>query len=413
MNRKQFLKYGSLASASIMLPNTGFPELMSPSIQKAVRPLAITMWDFSWLERRWAGAGYEDWDKILDELLLRGYNAVRIDAYPHLVANNPTKEYTLMPVWNTQDWGSPDVNKVVVQPALNQFIGKCKSRGIMVGLSCWYRQDTEKVLMKIDGPQKMAENWIKTLDTIDREGLLDTIFYADLCNEWPGDLWSPFFKNDPPGDTWGYWYTSKSMQFMKESIELVRKAYPQIPLCYSFTGGNPELYPKYDLSFFDLIEHHIWMAQLNGEEYYKEVGYKYERFSPQGYTNLAANYEKVYQQKPQHWCNILKEGIDLVARSAKAAKQPLITTECWGLVDFKDWPLLKWDIIKSLCGLGVATASVTGQWVAMATSNFCGPQFVGMWRDIEWHQQLTSIIKNAPLDASVMQSSIVQRLAKK
>lgn len=24
-------------------------------------PLAITMWEFSWLERCWLGAGYEDW----------------------------------------------------------------------------------------------------------------------------------------------------------------------------------------------------------------------------------------------------------------------------------------------------------------------------------------------------------------
>src|SRR4030042_4547538 len=37
------------------------------------KPLAIAMWDFSWLERRWPGAGYEDWDQILDELLNRGY----------------------------------------------------------------------------------------------------------------------------------------------------------------------------------------------------------------------------------------------------------------------------------------------------------------------------------------------------
>ena len=35
-------------------------------------PFAITMWDFSWLERRWPGAGYENWDLALDELVERG-----------------------------------------------------------------------------------------------------------------------------------------------------------------------------------------------------------------------------------------------------------------------------------------------------------------------------------------------------
>jgi hypothetical protein len=79
---------------------------------------AITMWDFSWLERRWPGAGYEDWDKALSELTERGYNAVRIDAFPHLLAEGPEKEWTLKEVWCIQNWGSPVINKVKIQPFL-------------------------------------------------------------------------------------------------------------------------------------------------------------------------------------------------------------------------------------------------------------------------------------------------------
>ncbi|MFN5560701.1 MAG: cellulase-like family protein, partial [Opitutaceae bacterium] len=41
-------------------------------------PIGIAMWDFSWLERRWPGAGYEDWDIAVGELADRGYDAVRI-----------------------------------------------------------------------------------------------------------------------------------------------------------------------------------------------------------------------------------------------------------------------------------------------------------------------------------------------
>lgn len=59
-------------------------------------PLAITMWDFSWLERRWPGAGYADWERALDELVVRGYDAVRIDAYPHLYAAGPQREHTIL-----------------------------------------------------------------------------------------------------------------------------------------------------------------------------------------------------------------------------------------------------------------------------------------------------------------------------
>lgn len=412
MNRKDFIKNSSFASAALLAQNAGFTNFNAAAPQPTLMPRAITMWDFSWLERRWPGAGYEDWDLVLDELVVRGYNAVRIDAYPHLVAEDPYREFTLLPIWNTQEWGSPDVNKVTVQPSLNQFIAKCKKRHIKVGLSSWYRQDVDKVLMKIDSPQRMAENWIKTLAGIAADGLMDTILYVDLCNEWPGDLWCPYFKNDPPEKTWTFWHTAKSMRFMKESIALVRKAWPGLPLCYSFTGGDPSLYAKNDLSFFDLLEHHIWMAQLNDGEYYKQVGYKYERFSPEGFKNLAANYTKVYDQKPAYWRQLLVDGIQSVARSARAAKLPLITTECWGLVDFKDWPLLKWDVVKDLCETGVKTAAATGQWVAIATSNFAGPQFIGMWRDVVWHQRMTAIIKNAPVNEAIKDTTIGRQISR-
>jgi hypothetical protein len=66
-------------------------------------------------------------------------------------------------------------------------------------------------------------------------------------------------------------------------------------------------------------------------------------------------------------------------------------------VDYKDWPLLSWDWVKELCELGVVTAAQTGTWIAIASSNFCGPQFVGMWRDVEWHRRITKIIRSAPI----------------
>ena len=150
------------------------------------------MWDFSWLERRWPGAGYEDWDLALDGLALRGYDAVRIDAYPHLVASNPNATWELIPCWDTQDWGSPAKNKVQVQPALNQFIRKCADRKLRVGLSTWFRHDPDQTLMRIQSPEDLGRIWKVTLDSIARDGLLPNILYVDLCNEWPLDVWAPF-----------------------------------------------------------------------------------------------------------------------------------------------------------------------------------------------------------------------------
>ena len=380
--------------------------------QEVVHPRAITMWDFSWLERCWPGAGFEDWDLALDELTERGYNAVRIEAYPHLVGVDPTKEWVLDEVWNQQDWGSPDRIKVQVQPALNEFIRKCSERDVKVGLSSWYRTDTTHQEMTITTPEIMAQRWINTLKTIEEAGLLDNILYVDLCNEWPGDIWAPFFHELYPKVYWGQWDAPESMVWMQKAIALVREAYPDMPLVFS-TDSQDLWRFKNDLSYFDLVEHHIWMANQNQGEFLKAIEYKNGRFDPQAYKHVQANAERVYREKPDYWNNLLLTQIKETAAVANRIGKPLITTECWGIIDYKDWPMLNWDWVKDLCEMGVKEAAATGQWVGIATSNFCAPQFVGMWRDIEWHRRLTTLIKSSPINPQLLKSEEAQKLLKR
>ena len=380
--------------------------------EQVFHPRAITMWDFSWLERRWPGAGFEDWDVALDELTERGYNAVRIEAYPHLVGVNPTKEWVLDEVWNQQDWGSPDRIKVQVQPALNEFIRKCGERDIRVGLSSWFRTDTTHQEMTITTPEIMAQRWINTLKTIDDAGLLDNILYVDLCNEWPGNIWAPFFNALYPKVYWGQWDAPESMEWMQKAIALVRDAYPDLPLVFSTDSQDLWRFDN-DLSYFDLVEHHIWMANQKQGEFLKAIDYKNGRFDPQAYKNVQANAERVYREKPDYWNNLLLNQINETAAVAKRIGKPLITTECWGIIDYKDWPMLNWDWVKDLCEMGVKEAAATGQWVGIATSNFCAPQFVGMWRDVEWHRRLTTLIKSSSINPELLESEEAQKLIKR
>ncbi len=393
-----------LAAKTMSLSNP-VPADISPAPSR--HPRAITMWEFSWIERRWPGAGYEDWDRALDDLGERGYDAVRIDPFPHLLAADPHKTWTLWPEWNTQMWGSPDVNRIVLLPALFDFLGKCRDRGIMVGLSTWFRKDDADTRMTITGPDVLAANWIKTLDLISQAGYIDSILYTDLCNEWPGDDWAPFVK---PHMTYGDWNKPASLDYMHKAIALVRAHYPHMPLLLSCAEDRPENYLDHDLSDFDLLDPHIWMVQQNGGEFYKLAGYAYERFDAKGYTNLSLKAEDTYRARPEYWQKRLVNAIDRHGAVSRKTKIPLITTECWGIVDYKDWPLLKWDWVKDLCALGAQRAASTGQWLAIATSNFCGPQFVGMWRDKAWHQQLTHDIKSAEIAPELRQGRLYERL---
>lgn len=370
-------------------------------------PLAITMWDFSWIERRWDGAGFEDWDAALDQLKERGYDAVRIDAFPHLLSRDKEREWLLLPVWYANDWGSPYKLRVRLFPALTEFIAKCREKKIKVGLSSWFREDSDNVRMGLDTPQSMAKCWIDTLRLIDEAGLLDTILYVDLCNEFPGDFWAPYFRNDPPWMTWSCWHTDRAMAYMRQAIALVREAYPQLPYCFSFDGDNTEHYREKDLSFFDLAEHHIWMTKLNRQQFYNEVGKaKDGRFTEEAYHLLSDHAIDVYEGKKDYWQSLLVKGIQTLAADAGAAGLPLATTECWGITDYKDFPMLPWGWVKELCELGVRTACETGQWVLTATSNFAAPQFCGMWRDVAWHQRMTDMIHRAPLPEALKTSPL-------
>ncbi|MFS0772784.1 cellulase-like family protein [Sphingomonas sp. 1P08PE] len=385
----------------------GVPAAAAAPHRKRQRPLAIAMWDFSWLERRWPGAGYEDWDVALRELVERGYDAVRIDAYPHLVAADGTREWLLKPVWNNQDWGAPTLTRVSVLPSLVQFIGRCRAHGVRVALSTWFREDADNTRNRITSPDALADIWRQTLRAIERAGLLEQIVYVDFCNEWPGPIWATFL--DPPLQ-WGAWRDPRSLDWMRRSIASLRADYPDMPLLFSGTAGEIADYASGDAAMMDACEYHIWMANGNRNEFAKAVGYKGDRFSDEGYRNLQLKAYDTYAGRRDYWRKLLTDQIAAAAAASRTARLPMITTECWGIVDYKDWPLLRWDWVKELCTLGTLTASQTGRWLAISTSNFCGPQFQGMWRDIAWHRALTRAIKAGPVDPALQSGRLWAQL---
>ena len=370
---------------------------MHSRFARLAHPLAITMWDFSWLERRWPGAGYESWELALDQLAERGYDAVRIDAYPHFVRHDPEMSYRLPPNWNQQAWGAPDWCEVRIFPELTDFIALCRDRGLLVGLSTWFRRDELETNRLLATPEALGDAWMRVLRSIEREGLLDSILYVDLCNEWPVTGWTPFYNyheqaNDPR------WESDRSLDWMTRSIAMLHDGCPAVPCTFSNVGVPPV--PRDRLGSYEMIdfyEPHIWMAQANGHEFNRRINYNYEGFDPEAFRRVVRYAEPLYRANERYWQYLLAQVIGAAADFSRAAGRPLMTTECWAIVDYKDWPLLDWGWVKELNELGTFTAAAEGSWAAIATSNFCGPQFVGMWRDVDWHRRLTARIHEGDL----------------
>lgn len=363
------------------------------------KPLAITMWDFSWLERRWDGGGYEDWDRALDELVERGYDAVRIDAYPHLVASGAEREWRLTPCWFFEDWGAAEPVTVRVLPELLEFMRACAARNVRVALSSWFREDTHDVRMRITTPGDLAAVWDITLSAIEDAGLADAIYFVDLVNEWPLPMWTPFLYGDDPDPVALSRADEKARTWTKEAIGALRAAHPRyrytLSCALETTGADGE-----ELSELDLLEPHVWLTPQATTSFYDAIGYDlhHSQFDPHAYTALSGPAERLYRSDPQRWHGLLTDHIGQVADWSRAVGKPLVTTECWGIVNYKDGPGRDWAWVKELCAAGVRAALATGRWEAVATSNFCGPQFTGMWRDIDWHRRMTDAIHAGATD---------------
>ena len=364
------------------------------------RPLAITMWDFSWLERRWSGGGYEDWGLALDELVERGYNAVRIDAFPHLAAQGPEATWSLVPVWDQEAWGATEPVSVQVFPALTEFLSCCRDRKILVALSSWFREDTNDVRMKLTSPEALAAAWDTTLQLVKDAGLADTLYYVDLVNEWPLPIWAPFLFRGMQAPRVPSRAEDRVAAFGEQAVALLRAAHPEFRYTLSFSDEISGVTGE-NLDFLDLLEVHIWMSHHEVSDFAARSGYDIatSRFDPRGYIPLSGPAEALYRSDPSHWQDLLRQQISTTAEWGRRAGKPLATTECWGVINFKDGPGRDWSWVKELCAVGVEAASQTGQWEALATSNFCGPQFVGMWRDVAWHRQMTDRIKRASIAA--------------
>lgn len=358
------------------------------------RPRAITMWEFSWIERRWPGAGYEDWDQALDELCERGYDAVRIDAFPHLVSADPDRLWTIFSDGQDGDWGSPSEVDIHVTDTLLEFIGKCRDRGVAVGLSTWYKRDPDDTRMRIKTPADQARIWLDTLGHIQRAGLMDAIFYVDLCNEFPNAKWAPYLYGSDERSKTERLTSQRLKDWMRDSIAKLKATYPG--LAYTFSQSDQfDAWEQQDVTMLDFLEPHIWMAHPAESDFCAQIGYS---FANRDFQKIVRHGKAHYLANKQKYDRLLIEWIDRAAEWSRRTDRALITTECWGLVNFRDWPMLEWDWLMELCALGTETAAATGRWVAIATSNFCGPQYRGMWRDIAWHRRLTDLIKSASID---------------
>jgi hypothetical protein len=374
----------------------------------APRRSAIAMWDFSWLTRRSGDcAEYADVDAALDGLVLRGYDMVRIDAFPHLVSwlaqdARRADRFTLLPEPAVRQWGNPRPVDTAVRAPLLDFIGRCRERHIRVALSSWFGPDTLALREAVVKPADYCTVWRDTLRCIADAGLLDAIAWVDLCNEFPFPVWArgayrrifgtaawnlvPFFL------PWPAQVRANLAAYADASIPGLRA---EFGLPFTFSSMRlPRKEAAMPLAQLDFIETHAWLSDTLAFNL-ATAGFLSLAQVPGG-TALHARLAAIaWPLAKERWRARLSAHLDQLADIAAAAGKPLVTTEGWATTiyggGFLDRDRRAWDWIKEAGEAGVELALARG-WQGLCTSNYSQPHFPAVWNDIDWHRRLTARI---------------------
>lgn len=378
----------------------------------AMKRFSTAMWDFSWATRRTGHeAEYADWSKVLDELAQRGYDNVRIDAFPHLIADDNVggrRENFFLPAQRSLFmWGNHAPVEISPRKDLICFMQKCKERGISIGLSSWFIADTGMRCQQVRSPDDFVRIWDETLTLIQQAGLIDQILWVDLCNEFPLDLWAPGAAShifghafsSPIGAAlrampWPQAWKLRTQTYLTAAVGKLKQKWPALKFCYSFHGLAGSSIRQLDTSTFDVAEIHCWLTD--------HAGWNLASLQIAALLELpggAALHARRMRGTSQDKLRLLRDEVlsPLMRTWADwaALKQlPLITTEGWGPTNYCDQHARgeEWRWVKDFSELAVEQAINMG-WTGICVNNFSQPHHKGMWQDANWHKQITNAIR--------------------
>ena len=381
------------------------------------KPKAIAMWDFSWLLRTYEGGGFENWDKALDELVERGYNALRIDCFPQLIALDSKGakqiEYNIPAITSPHVlWGNAKPVKIQPEEQLITFLNKCKERDIPVALSSWFYDHGTGRSSEYRQVEGLVRAWNEALLLVEQYDLMDLVLYVDVLNEYPlwhGYNWLTAQLNDmseTKSESFDFLNLSGSRQysqaqiqfynqFISSTISILRKQWPDLSFTASQTNTHNTPWTDLDSSSFQLLDIHLWLvyhkafSQYTG--YFDNV-HTYKSDAQFGRTNdLVQEYMGNNRLELYRW---LEECVIQRKLKAEELGVPVGSTEGWGPVMWMEHPEMDWNFVKE-SGLMGAELGAKHNYSFNCSSNFTHPHFKKLWADINWHKEVTTIIKKA------------------
>jgi hypothetical protein len=360
------------------------------------RRVTNAMWDFSWLRGHYPDGPFENFDKVTDELLERGFNTVRIDSFPWIIGNlkeNAPGQKVTFPADPLANWGFSAVEwKHDVIAEILEFFRIAKKKNIYVILSNWGCRCDEFPSHKDISVKKAQEllvtGWKRTLDLIRAENLSSIILFVDFDQEFP------YFSHNSdtinsmgsPGEKWNDVQKAFVSDYFNIMLKTFQHDYPEFRYTFSLTSFFGEV-RSLNLPL-DVLDLHTWMgdSRISNRTGFNEL---IKDRGEHDYADYQARIDRTLGAVKPMLFKAMENQIAFAADWAKTAATPVVTTEAWGPWWHMDHKDLRWDWLKDWCLNSVAMAADYGFW-GITPWNYSHPYWEN-WKDIAWYREINGI----------------------
>jgi hypothetical protein len=360
--------------------------------------LALASWDHAWLTRNDARQGpYRQLPACLDALVDRGYNGLRIDAFPHLIAARPDgiviDRYEVRP---------PDRALIQVNPrrGLLELAGQARSRGIRLWLTSRFLLDTQSRRSFIRRPQDFIDVWSQTLDLLKREGLLDTVVAVDFCHHFPlppaaFGASRHIFRSHPLNKLaqlgiWSRGTEQRAEQYLLEIPRSLRTLFPSVAFGVSAGTATERHLRALDTSELDFLDCHLWLNDDPG--FAVASGSLLKSAAPAlvaGLQNRVAGL--AWRAGREQWQRHLGERIRQLHDFSRVRRMtPAIGA---GFVRLVNEHNADWEWVQEVCEFAIDQALDSGV-LALCPAIQARPHGGGLWDNIDWQRALNNRILN-------------------
>jgi hypothetical protein len=371
------------------------------------RRLTIVMWDQAFLMRHPAGESFENYSKVLDETIERGYNTLRLDPLPQLLdLTHPETVFR----WNDPNlpfmpWGWNKAGEGPLGRWLIDFMELTQQKRLNYTLSAWWFTNEafdRSFPQEAVTPRafiEAAELWAKMLREWKKCFGFEGLQYVDICNEVPyflpgllkrikaetGQSWTGE-KHEDVGPAFGSELIGFISNEMNSAFSALQREFPELRFTASIHGDERWL----DIPVqFDCLDVHFY-ADIDSRWRDRT---RFADWMPVFFTDNSWHKEfsdrSMATHKPMAPMLRAAQRSKLASFAALAEQKgmPLTTSESWSSWFYFDSPDLDWNWLLDWAEWSVEDAIEFKMW-GWTPHNYCQPQFAN-WKDVRWHRRLT------------------------